>query len=202
MKLYEKWDSLRDEELVSDYQAGNQEVGEYIILRFHRMIMQCAGVLFINGGDREDLIQEGRLGLYEAIQTYDQSRDVSFEAFARVCVSRAQYKAIEASNRKKHQPLNQYVHIDSSKEETEQLSTAYHITDPEALYLNAESVLDLHKRIQNSLSLLEREVLEYLLEGFSYTQIANILGKDKKSIDNCFQRIRNKVRHMLKEQNL
>lgn len=194
------WEECSDEELVALFQGGEKEVDEYIIYRYHRIIMQCAGLLYLSGGDREDLVQEGRMGLYDAIQTYDSSKNVKFEPFARLCISRAQFKAVQASNRKKHQPLNTYVSLTTPDDEVvEDFMLDTRLSDPEELYVSAMATMEMHNKIQKALSPMEREVLDYVLEGFSYRQISKFLGKDPKSIDNAFQRIRRKVREIIKD---
>lgn len=196
-----KLDNLKDEELVAACQAGDTELETYIINRYHKIIMQSASVLFLSGGDREDLVQEGRMGLFDAIYSYDASKNSKFEAFAKICILRAQYNAIQASNRKKNMPLNSYVSLEpfGDGEESVELPLDARNNDPEEIYLSKVNATDMLDSIYRELSPFEREVLSYVLEGFSYRQIAKFLGKGPKSIDNAFQRIRTKVKKLMNE---
>ena len=163
--------------------------------------------MFILGADKEDLIQEGMIGLYKAVRDYDAGRDASFATFADLCVSRQMYKAVEAQNRKKHAPLNSYVSIyedEASKDGPgeggiSQMLLAEAGMSPEDVLIDKEQAHDLEKKIYEGLSDFERQVLNLRLTGIEYTDIAKILGRDAKSTDNALSRIKGKVRKILEK---
>ena len=166
-----------------------------------------AGSMFILGADKEDLIQEGMIGLFKAVRDYDPGRDASFHTFADLCVSRQMYKAVEAGNRKKHAPLNSYISIyedesaDGKPEDGAQipeLLLAEAGKSPEDMLIDKETAESLEQKIYEGLSDFEQKVLNLKLTGLSYTDIAKILGRDEKSTDNALSRIKIKVRKILK----
>ena len=128
--------------------------------------------MFLIGGETDDLIQEGMIGLFKAVQSYQPDKDASFRTFAGMCIDRQLYSAIQNSNRQKHMPLNSYIII-----------------------IDQESTRSLEQEIHRALSSMENRVLEYYLKGYGYIQIAKIMGKTPKSIDNALQRIRGKIRN-------
>ena len=156
----------------------------------------------ILGADRDDLIQEGMIGLFKAIRDYDCGRDASFFTFADLCISRQMYSAVEASLRKKHIPLNSYVSLytridedDASSDATLENALASDTElNPEQQLIDRENVRLLEEAIEKQLSAVERQVLELYLTGMSYTEIAKVLNKDEKSTDNALQRAKTKLR--------
>ena len=195
--------SMTDEELILALRDGDGRVIDYIIEKFKGLVRKKAGSMFILGADKEDLIQEGMIGLYKAVRDYDAGRDASFATFADLCVTRQMYKAVEAQNRKKHAPLNSYISIyedETDKGETGEgggipemlLSQAG--MSPEDEFIDNEQAQHLEKKIYDSLSDFERKVLNLRLTGIEYTDIAKILGRDAKSTDNALSRIKVKVR--------
>ncbi|MBP5198442.1 MAG: sigma-70 family RNA polymerase sigma factor, partial [Lachnospiraceae bacterium] len=150
-----------------------------------------------------DLIQEGMIGLFKAVRDYDCGRDAAFSTFAELCINRQIYKALQASNRKKNIPLNSYISLYGEKESEEgAFNPLENIVDnskpgPEELVLDRERVDYLEQVIEKELSSFENEVLELMLTGLNYVEIARILGKTDKSVDNCIQRIKGKIRKIL-----
>lgn len=200
------YDNIPEEELISYLRDGDGKIIEYIIEKYKDLVRKKAGSMFILGADKEDLIQEGMIGLYNAVRDYDAGRDASFYTFADLCISRQMYKAVEAGNRKKHSPLNSYVSIyeeDNDKDErgegTSILEKILSETgrSPEDLVIDKEQTEDLEQKIYDSLSEFERKVLNLRLTGLEYTDIAKILGRDAKSTDNALSRIKVKVRKIL-----
>ena len=188
MAVYE---NSSDEELVSLVRSGNKEVIDYLLEKYKDVVLKKARAMFLIGGETDDLIQEGMTGLYKAIRDYDPKQSASFATFARLCIDRQLYTVINSSHRKKHQPLNSYVSFnDQAETELSELQAV----DPEFIILEEESFLDLKTKIYQSLSPLETQVLDYYLDGKSYLDIANTLGRNPKSIDNAMQRIREKTR--------
>lgn len=185
-----------DNTLIRAYRNGDADAAEILMNRYKQMVRSTARELYLVGGDREDLLQEGMLGLFKAIRQYDPDREASFSTFAGMLVSRQMYTAIEASRRKKHQALNSSISLNELEEDQGDgaLGTA---ESPETIYLEEENARTLQKQIEDSLSLLETKVFRLYLEGQDYGQIASALGKKPKSIDNALQRIRAKVRSVL-----
>ena len=194
------FDEKSDEELVQMYQDGNLQVGEYLIKRFYPLVLSCSRHLFLTGAENEDLYQEGTVGLFQALRDYDKSRNVKFSTFASLCIMRQQSKAIEASNRKKHLPLNSYLSIyDDSFSDIAFIDTlsSRSYEDPLKLLTEAESYKEMMGRIKKELSGFENQILELYLKGMDYRSIAASLSKEEKSIDNGIQRIRTKVKKIL-----
>lgn len=203
MREKSKYDAMSDEELVHLFQTGKTEVADYIIMRYHKVIFQCTGNLFLIGGEREDLIQEGRLGLYDALKTYDAQKNDSFEPFARLCIVRAQIKIIEKANRKKNKVLNESISIDQNEESTPfEWIGDDRLTNPEEILLSAIASEELEDTIRQNLSLTEEEVMNYMLEGLKAKDIARIMDKNAKSIDNTITRVRAKAKKIIKEHRL
>ena len=152
----------------------------------------------IAGGDQEDLIQEGMLGLFKAIQGYQEDREASFATFAALCIDRQLYSAISMSQRQKHQPLNSFVSL--SEPVSEQELRLIDEETPEEILINRENLDRIHEKIRKILSPFEYEVLQLYLKGYGYQQIARQMQKPPKAIDNALQRIRSKVRSSMDEQ--
>ena len=176
-----------DEELICRLRAGESSIEEYLLEKYKPFVKSKSRVLFLVGGDKEDLIQEGMIGLFKAIRDYDSKNGAPFASFAKLCVERQMYTAIEAAGRQKNAPLNGYI---SLSEESEHL-LEYGIEDA---VVEKESYQQIYANVQTSLSPMEKEVLEHFLEGKDYIEIAKILGKTDKSIDNALQRIKGKIR--------
>ena len=153
--------------------------------------------MYLIGGETEDLIQEGMIGLFKAVRDYDTQKNASFFSFADLCITRQLYSALEASNRKKHSPLNNYVSF-SQQGETEGIKLEEMLSSqsnsPEQMMIEKEGKQEFFARLEENLSTMEKKVLYLYLEGSSYTQIAEKLRKTPKSIDNTLQRIRGKVK--------
>ena len=200
------YDNIPEEELISYLRDGDGKIIEYIIEKYKDLVRKKAGSMFILGADKEDLIQEGMIGLYNAVRDYDAGRDASFYTFADLCISRQMYKAVEAGNRKKHSPLNSYVSIYEDDTDKDDRSEGTGILErilsetgrsPEEMFIDKEQTENLEQKIYDSLSDFERKVLNLRLTGLEYTDIARILGRDAKSTDNALSRIKIKVRKIL-----
>ncbi|MGI6089135.1 sigma-70 family RNA polymerase sigma factor [Bilifractor porci] len=185
-----------DNTLIRAYRNGDADAAEILMNRYKQMVRSTARELYLVGGDREDLLQEGMLGLFKAIRQYDPDREASFSTFAGMLVSRQMYTAIEASRRKKHQALNSSISLNELEEDQGDGALGT-VESPETIYLEEENARTLQKQIEDSLSPLETKVFRLYLEGQDYGQIASALGKKPKSIDNALQRIRAKVRSVL-----
>ena len=200
-----KYDRMTDEQLLCDYKKGNQEIMDYLMVKYKSMVRKKARAMYLLGGENEDLIQEGMIGLIKAVRDFDLTQKTSFSSFAELCVSRQMYSAIEASNRKKHLPLNSYV---SLYEDSEQLGEGRTLplidtiesskeNDPEVLYFGKEYTEAFAEQLKELLSPLENHVLYLHLMGTDYRTIAELLGKSPKSVDNALQRIKTKAQKIL-----
>lgn len=203
-----KYDAASDEELVLWYRQGEKQAADYIINKYKNLVLKKVGSMFLLGGDRADLIQEGMLGMFKAVRDYDMNKDVSFFTFADLCVTRQIYTAVQSSNRKKHLPLNTYVSIysqsvseeDESKEGRFLFNILADVSEksPEDMIIERESIEQMESAIADELSKFETEVLNLYLAGLNYIEIAGVLGKDEKSADNALQRIKAKVRKIVR----
>ena len=200
-----KYDRMTDEQLLCDYKNGNQEIMDYLMVKYKSMVRKKARAMYLLGGENEDLIQEGMIGLIKAVRDFDVTQKTSFSSFAELCVSRQMYSAIEASNRKKHLPLNSYV---SLYEDSEQVGEGTSLplidtiesskeNDPEVLYFGKEYTEAFAEQLKELLSPLENHVLYLHLMGTDYRTIAELLGKSPKSVDNALQRIKTKAQKIL-----
>jgi RNA polymerase sporulation-specific sigma factor len=182
-----------DEELIRLYRGGYPQIGDYIVEKYKPLVKKKARLFFLEGGDHEDLLQEGMFGLFKAMREFDPKKEASFATFASLCVSRQMLSAIEAAGRKKHKALNESVSIDSIGE-TASTALIGISPDPETILVEQESADELLKSIKEVLSPMEKKVLDLFLEGLDYRQIAARMEKSEKSIDNALQRIRGKVK--------
>jgi len=201
---YQDYYDMTDEELVDRLRGGEEEIMDYICDKYKDLVRSKARSMHILGGDNEDLIQEGMIGLFKAVRDYDSGRDASFFTFADLCVSRQLYTAVQASQRKKHFPLNTYVSLYSSLNDSEgkdmqlqEIIAGKAQLNPEELFLDRERVTYLENAIEKELSGFEKQVLDLYMTGMSYSQIAKVLGRDEKSTDNALQRLKTKIRKML-----
>lgn len=194
------YENYSDEELIFALREKNEtEIMDYLLNKYKNLVKKKAKVLFLIGGDTDDLIQEGMIGLFKAIRDYDKEKDSSFFHFAQICISRQMYTAMEASNRKKHAPLNSYISLSASEENESgenlpELLEELSGTNPEQIVINKEELEQMRKKADSVLSPMEKEVLAYYLQGMNYTKIAEVMQKSAKSIDNALQRIRNKLK--------
>lgn len=200
----EMWE-CSDEELIARLRDGQDEIMDYLMDKYKHLVRKKAKVMFLIGGDTDDLIQEGMIGLFKAVRDYDCGRDASFYTFADLCISRQMYTAVQASKRLKHSPLNSYVSLyerssegtDNEEKNLIEALAARTQMSPEELFLDKERVEDLERAIETELSSFEKQVLDLYLTGMSYTQIAKVLGRDEKSTDNALQRLKSKIRRLV-----
>ncbi len=196
-----------ERELLLRCQKGDNDATEEMLNRYKNMVRSKATALYLVGADKEDLIQEGMIGLFKAIREYDPERNDSFAAFAGLCITRQMYTAIKASNTKKNQPLNNYVSFDlyafaedgtPAEPGAAPYDTAgYWQKDPEESVIDREHALWVEEEVVSSLSGMERKVLSYYASGMPYQEIAKVMEKEPKSIDNALQRIRKKLKTVL-----
>lgn len=189
MKEYK---DLKDEELFNLLWEGQEGLEDYLINKYKGMVLKKAHAMFLIGGEQEDLIQEGMIGLFKAVRGYYPDKNASFSTFANLCIERQMYKAIEISSRQKHKPLNSYISL-SEVEEPLYNSEDLMQQNPEEIVIGKENVNAMMEYIRKRLSPFENQVLDAYLDGANYIQIAEMTGKQPKSIDNALQRIRNKI---------
>ena len=194
-----QYDGIKDEELISRFKNGESEILDYLMEKYKNMVRKKARTMFLIGGENDDLIQEGMIGLFKAVRDYQPDRDAAFQTFASICVARQIYNAIQSSNRQKHPPLNCYIALREQDGENEEHLGDNWGENPESIIIDQENVQDLEQEITATLSPMENQVLEYYLAGNGYGEIAWIMGKTPKSIDNALQRIRTKIREQLEQ---
>jgi RNA polymerase sporulation-specific sigma factor len=202
------YDMHTDKEIIEEIRNGDQSAMDYLLEKYKYLVRKKARALFLIGGDRDDLIQEGMIGLYKAIRDYQSGRDNSFFYFADLCIARQIYSAIKASNTKKNIPLNTYISLyapaygeNSDGEEKENLVDIIHqknISNPEELVIDKENTSMIEYELVRRLSNLEKRVLELYMQDIKYVRIAEVLGKDPKTVDNALTRIKSKLCKVLK----
>ncbi len=203
----ERYEGLSDVELIMKSRDGNSEVTDYLMEKYKDLVRNKARSMYILGADNDDLIQEGMIGLFKAVRDYDAGRDASFYTFAELCISRQMYTAVQASRRKKHIPLNNYISLYGNISDNTQDDEKYLIDalpqsgslSPEEMIIDRENVEGLEQKIEESLSPFEKQVLDLYITGMSYVQIAKVLGKDEKSTDNALSRLKSKIKKILKD---
>ncbi|MBQ3568738.1 MAG: RNA polymerase sporulation sigma factor SigH [Anaerotignum sp.] len=202
--------SAKDEELVLMAQKGDDAAQEHLLNKYKSLVRAKSRAYFLIGADTEDIIQEGMIGLYKAVRDYNEERNASFRSFAELCVNRQMITAIKAATRQKHQPLNSYVSLNKPvyEEESEQTymdflqSSSDSLLNPETLLIGQENKHFLEDQMVKNLSSFETRVLVLYLQGRSYFEIAHVLDKPEKSIDNALQRVKKKLEKFLEEKNL
>lgn len=198
-----KFQNKTDEEIVIEAKNNNSLAQEFIISKYENFVKAKAKSYFLIGADKEDIYQEGMIGLYKAIRDFNPDKLTSFRAFAEICVTRQIITAIKTATRQKHIPLNTYVSLNKPifEEESERtlldVLASLKITDPEELVISEEQMEYIQSEIKNVLSDLEQEVLKSYLDGKSYQEIACDLDRHAKSIDNALQRVKRKLEKCL-----
>ncbi|NBI08047.1 RNA polymerase sporulation sigma factor SigH [Senegalia massiliensis] len=199
-KLYtDIYPLMGDEEIVKKAKKGDNIALEYLIKKYKYFVRAKARSYFLIGADKEDIIQEGMIGLYKAVRDYDAAKLASFRAFAELCITRQIITAIKTATRQKHMPLNSYVSLNKPlyDEESDRtlmdMISGAKVTDPEELMISKEELSRIEEKIGQTLSGLELEVLLSYLQGKSYQEIAINLERHVKSIDNALQRVKRKL---------
>lgn len=185
------YESLTDEELIGRYRMGEGAALDYLMEKYKGLVLSKARPLFLTGGDTEDLLQEGMIGLFKAVRDYQREKGASFLTFANLCVDRQIFHAIDHSQTQKNLPLNTYVPLPEEDELGE--APAGREVNPEAILIDQEEDVRLKDYLHRNLSRLENQVLERFLTGESYEEIGRALGREPKAIDNALQRIRRKM---------
>lgn len=199
---------LGDEQLLNQIKNGDNVALEFLINKYKNFVRSKAKTYFLVGADKEDIVQEGMIGLFKAIRDFKDEKLVSFKSFAEICVTRQIITAIKTATRQKHMPLNSYISLNKPIYEEDGgertlMETINHDTasDPEMLFISKEELNNIEGKINEVLSPLELEVLYSYLQGKSYQEIADTLNKEVKSIDNALQRVKKKVEKFLIDSN-
>ena len=196
---------MSDEEVVEQCHEGNDEAVEYLLDKYKNFVRSKARSYFLIGADHEDIVQEGMLGLYKAIRDYREERLSSFRAFAELCITRQIITAIKTATRQKHIPLNSYISLNKPIYEEDSDRTLLDViteegmSNPEEMFIDREDLSFIEGRIGQMLSPLEKQVLVRYMEGKTYVQISDEMGRHVKSIDNALQRIKRKLTRYLEE---
>ena len=193
---------MSENDIINLAQNKEDSAMEYLLEKYKPLVRQKTRKLFLIDGDKDDLIQEGMIGLFKAVRDYQAGKDAAFRTFADLCISRQLYSAIKKSNRLKNQPLNSYISIYSDEfndadelagDRTVISSGSDNIANPEAIVIDRESAVDMQNQMFDKLSKMEREVLKRYLDGMTYQEIAADMEKSPKSIDNALQMIKGKI---------
>lgn len=203
LDYYTNFSDMTDEEIVQEAAKGDHEALEFIIKKYKNFVKSKSRSYFLIGADREDIIQEGMIGLYKAVRDFNPNKLASFRAFAELCITRQIITAIKTATRQKHIPLNSYISLnkpiydeDSDRTLLDVISSVK-ISDPEELIISKEEFADIEIKMEELLSELEWQVLMSYLSGKSYQEIAKDLKRHVKSIDNALQRVKRKLEKYL-----
>lgn len=195
------YEQFSDEELCR-LAVNDSGAEEFLLMKYKRVVLQEARTLFLTWGDRDDLVQEGMIGLYRAVRGFRQEAGASFAAFARLCIRRQIYNAIQAANRKKNLPMEEYVsfHSPEFQQQEQEAKTGWEQSSPEQQLIDREETERLLRRLEERLSPLEWKILKEYVEGSNYQEIARRLERSPKSVDNAITRIKGKFRKILEEE--
>lgn len=197
--LNENYNNMSDEDLINVIKSGDKNALDYLIEKYKELVNMKVGKYFMVGSEREDIIQEGLIGLYKAVKSYSADKQNSFKTFANMCIERQLITAIKSSNRQKHMPLNTYLSLNTKAYEDDDESNildifdSHQVEDPLETITKQEYYKTVEKAIDESLSDFEKQVLKRYMNGESYNQIAEKLDTPVKSVDNAIQRIRKKA---------
>lgn len=206
--MFQAYRDCTDEELLDRLRDGEDQITDYLMDKYKNLVRSKAKSMYILGGDNDDLIQEGMIGLLKAIRGYDCGRDASFYTFAELCISRQIYTAVQSSGRQKHAPLNTYISLYANMADDGEGSEDAKLVDalasdkernPEDMLIDRENVQKLEDIIDTELSDFEKQVLDLYLTGMGYIQVAKVLRRDEKSTDNALQRIKMKIRKAMQK---
>ena len=204
-ELSSRFEGMADEEAVAQAQQGDTMAVDYLLYKYKNFVRSKARSYFLIGADHEDIVQEGMIGLFKAIRDYQAERLSSFRAFAELCITRQIITAIKTATRQKHVPLNSYISLNKPIYDEESDRTLMDVIvegraqNPEELIIGQEDLVSIRDKVDQVLSGLEQDVLNAYLDGKSYQEIADKLGRHVKSIDNALQRVKRKLEKFLQE---
>ena len=196
-----EYNDLKDEQIVSLIKDGDEQALSFLLEKYKKLVNAKVGKYFMIGAEREDIIQEGMIGLFKAIKNFDQTKNNTFKSFANICIKRQLITAIKTSNRQKHMPLNSYLSLntaayDNNEEDSVELIDTFNsntIEDPLETIMKREYYAEVQNAVNKNLSKFEKQVLDRFIKGDSYLTIAQRLDTPVKSVDNAIQRIRKKA---------
>lgn len=196
-----KYDKMEDSEIIEEIKQGDEYALTYLLKKYQELVNMKINKYFMIGAEKEDIAQEGMIGLYKAIQSYNASKQSSFKSFANICIERQLITAIKTSNRQKHLPLNSYLSLNTSAYDNNDESSVELIDtfngkqseDPLEMMMEKEHFAEVENAVNKSLSQFEKQVLDKFMKGKSYVRIAEELNSPVKSVDNAIQRIRKKA---------
>lgn len=198
-----------DEQLVDLVRDGDEDALDYLLNKYKVLVEKKAKSYFLIGAGRDDIVQEGMIGLFKAIRDFKEDKTASFYSFADLCITRQMISAVKASTRQKHQPLNSYISLNKPayEEENDKISLldrmpSDKVINPEDLFIGQEKLGIIEHELSERLSSLEKKVIQLYIDGKSYVEIAKLLKRPIKSIDNALQRIKKKVEHILVQKNM
>ncbi len=205
---FEELVDCSDEQLVTLVRGDHDYALDYLMNKYKKLVEKKSKSYFLMGAGREDIIQEGMIGLFKAVRDYRSESAASFFSFADLCITRQMITAVKAATRQKHMPLNTYVSLNkpafeegSEKTALMDLMPSKKILDPETLIIGEESLHLIEDELEDKLSKFEKVVLKHYIEGLGYVEIAEVLEKPAKSIDNALQRIKKKLEGIMEEKN-
>ena len=202
------YEAMTDEELIQSLRNGDTAITDFIMDKYKFLVKKKAKAMYLLGGENDDLIQEGMIGLFKAVRDFEEGQGMTFYSFADLCISRQMYSAIEASRRKKHIPLNSYVSLYEEHGESEEnkqpplieVLESEQYRDPEEMFFYKEYMATIEQKLKENLSSLEARVMYLQLKGMDYQTIAKLLDKSPKTVDNALQRIKAKTWKIVKEE--
>ena len=197
----DKYGNLKDEEIISQIKSGDKDALSYLLEKYKNLVNKKVSKYFMIGAEKEDILQEGMIGLFKAIQSFNEEKQNSFKSFANICIERQLITAIKSSNRQKHMPLNTYLSLntaayDNNEDDSVELIDTFNsktAEDPLETIMKKEYYSEVEEAINKNLSKFEKQVLDRYLKGESYVTIAKRLDSPVKSVDNAIQRIRKKA---------
>ncbi len=202
-KVYTDFDEIADEQIAELARDNDADAQEYLLTKYKNFVRAKARSYFLIGADREDIVQEGMIGLYKAIRDFRASKLTSFRAFAELCITRQIITAIKTATRQKHRPLNSYVSLNKPvyDEESDRMLidvlSSGKISNPEDIFIGKEDFSTIESKMGKMLSPLEMKVLQKYIEGKSYLEVAKELNRSVKSVDNALQRVKNKLEKLI-----
>jgi len=209
LETHSLYNIMNDEEIVVSAKEGNEKALNYLINKYKNFVRSKTKTYFLIGADREDIFQEGMIGLYKAIRDYKEDKLSSFKAFAEICITRQIITAVKTATRQKHIPLNSYISLNKPlyDEESERtlidiIGNIDTISDPEEMMISREEIAGMETKLNKVLSKLELDVLALYLEGKSYQEVAVEMDRHVKSIDNALQRVKRKLEKFFEEEKM
>ena len=206
--MHKDFSNIKDEDIIGFIREGDDSAQEYLMEKYKTLVKSKSRAYFLVGADREDIIQEGMIGLYKAVRDYQPDKNAAFRSFAELCINRQIITAVKTAGRRKHMPLNSSFSLNRAvfSEQEDQtymdILESAEVTSPETLFIGQEDKQFIVEHIKNALSEFENNVLSLYLMGRTYSEIAGIMNKPEKSIDNALQRVKKKIEKFMDKRKL